>query len=373
MVHWTTADGLPQNTINDIVVLPNGELWLATFGGLVRFNGAGFQVVDIARDEALASNRITSLVPADGDAAWFVTQEGHLGRLEGGRVRTLFGPAGPMRDVVGLVVAGSQFYAQTDGGSLWTSDGTQPWRPLMTAPQPGGGGPNFLARTNTDQAWASFDDRVVSLAPTGGVRPDALPVSAMAITGGAGSDLWLGLRGGVARYHGGRVDRLDIRPAIDTDAHRDPPRERRRALGGGRGHRLAAHGRDRTAPGRGRTCPSTCHAGSSCAPSRSTPKAACGSGRTAADCCAPTASRRSGSASRRDSRPSSRWPRTAGVAPGSRATRVRASSTSTSSAPSARSTTRPTSSRPSPADAGTPSHRRAVATSGSDGRATCTV
>ncbi len=222
VVHWTTADGLPQNTINDIVVLPNGELWLATFGGLVRFNGAGFQVVDIARDEALPSNRITSMVPAGANAVWFVTQEGHLGRLEGGRVRTLIGSAGPTGDVVGLVAAASQFYVQADGGSLWTSEGTQPWRPLMTAPRPRTGGPSFLARTSflvrtsTDQAWASFDHGVVSLSPAGGARAHALPVQAMAITGGAGSDLWLGLRGGVARYRGGRLDTLDIRPAIET-------------------------------------------------------------------------------------------------------------------------------------------------------------
>ena len=45
IARWTTTEGLPQNTINDIVTLSNGELWLATFGGLVRFDGARFHVV----------------------------------------------------------------------------------------------------------------------------------------------------------------------------------------------------------------------------------------------------------------------------------------------------------------------------------------
>ena len=31
VVRWTTADGLPQNTVTDILFLPNGEQWLATF------------------------------------------------------------------------------------------------------------------------------------------------------------------------------------------------------------------------------------------------------------------------------------------------------------------------------------------------------
>ena len=85
VARWTTAEGLPQNTINDIVALPNGELWLATFGGLVRFDGTDFRVVDIAGDEDLASNRVTALALAGTDAFWFVTQEGHLGRIEGGQ------------------------------------------------------------------------------------------------------------------------------------------------------------------------------------------------------------------------------------------------------------------------------------------------
>lgn len=50
IVQWTTADGLPQNTVNDIVLLPNGELWVATFGGLARFDGHEFHVVDMATD-----------------------------------------------------------------------------------------------------------------------------------------------------------------------------------------------------------------------------------------------------------------------------------------------------------------------------------
>ncbi len=36
---WTTEDGLPQNSINAIVQTRDGYLWLATFGGLVRFDG----------------------------------------------------------------------------------------------------------------------------------------------------------------------------------------------------------------------------------------------------------------------------------------------------------------------------------------------
>ena len=39
---WTTENGLPQNSINDILQTRDGYLWLATHGGLVRFDGARF-------------------------------------------------------------------------------------------------------------------------------------------------------------------------------------------------------------------------------------------------------------------------------------------------------------------------------------------
>ena len=64
VVRWTTAQGLPQNTVTGVVFLPGGELWLATFGGLARFDGHGFRVLDMAADEGLPANRIVSLAAA---------------------------------------------------------------------------------------------------------------------------------------------------------------------------------------------------------------------------------------------------------------------------------------------------------------------
>lgn len=58
---WTTENGLPQNTINDILQTRDGYLWLATYGGLVRFDGARFVVFDRGI-EGIKSQRIQSLV-----------------------------------------------------------------------------------------------------------------------------------------------------------------------------------------------------------------------------------------------------------------------------------------------------------------------
>jgi signal transduction histidine kinase/ligand-binding sensor domain-containing protein len=214
-INWTTAEGLPQNTINDIAVLPNGELWLATFGGLVRFDGVRFQVVDIARHSALASNRITALATAGPDAFWYVTQEGHLGRVEAGSVRALIGPVASMRDVVNLVATGPQVYVQTVDGHVWTSDGLRPWRLLRTSTREGLNGQNFVATTGDGQAWALFGRDIVPLH----TEPPANPLVRMPLaTGLAGSarGLWIGMQGSVARYQDNRLDVLTVRPALDA-------------------------------------------------------------------------------------------------------------------------------------------------------------
>ena len=43
---WSTDEGLPQNTVSAILQTRDGYLWLATAGGLVRFDGLRFTVFD---------------------------------------------------------------------------------------------------------------------------------------------------------------------------------------------------------------------------------------------------------------------------------------------------------------------------------------
>ena len=123
---WTSVEGLPQNTVTDILQLPNGELWVATFGGLARFDGVGFHVVDMAVDEGLPTNRIVALAPAGPDAFWFLTQQGHLGKVTAGRPGPLLPPPLPALDTLDLVIdqAGRVLCRPVDG-SVWMTDGTR--------------------------------------------------------------------------------------------------------------------------------------------------------------------------------------------------------------------------------------------------------
>jgi len=54
-------EGLPQSSVNDIVQDNDGYLWVATFGGLARFDGNEFTTYNILNTEGLQIDRILAL------------------------------------------------------------------------------------------------------------------------------------------------------------------------------------------------------------------------------------------------------------------------------------------------------------------------
>jgi signal transduction histidine kinase/ligand-binding sensor domain-containing protein len=83
---WTTDQGLPQNSVNDIRQTRDGYIWLTTFDGLVRFDGVRFTVFDKGNTPGITSNRFLRMFEdAQGDL-WAGTEEGgvvcyHQGRF----------------------------------------------------------------------------------------------------------------------------------------------------------------------------------------------------------------------------------------------------------------------------------------------------
>ena len=74
--NWQTESGLPQNTVHAIVQTHDGYLWLATEGGLVRFDGLKFTVYDSQNTPALHSNNIRALLEDRERALWIGTADG---------------------------------------------------------------------------------------------------------------------------------------------------------------------------------------------------------------------------------------------------------------------------------------------------------
>ncbi len=88
---WQTDTGLPQNTVHAIVQGRDGYLWIATEGGLVRFDGVDFRAYTRANTPELPSDLIDDLMQ-DRDGVLWVSTSGGLARMRGG-VIAAFGTA----------------------------------------------------------------------------------------------------------------------------------------------------------------------------------------------------------------------------------------------------------------------------------------
>jgi ligand-binding sensor domain-containing protein len=88
---WQTEDGLPQNTVNDILQTRDGFLWVGTSGGQVRFDGVRFR--NFGLQDGLRSVQIFRLAEDRDGILWVGTAGGGLSRWENGRFST-FGAHG---------------------------------------------------------------------------------------------------------------------------------------------------------------------------------------------------------------------------------------------------------------------------------------
>ena len=109
---WTADNGLPQNIIRAICQAPDGYLWLATFNGLVRFDGVRFTIFNRSNAPGIVGNRFGSLFcAADGDI-WTATELGGLTQYHRGRFTTYTTRDGlPSNEVLGMSGDGR--------GNLW--------------------------------------------------------------------------------------------------------------------------------------------------------------------------------------------------------------------------------------------------------------
>ena len=164
---WTTDDGLPQNSVTAMVQTRDGYLWLATFGGLVRFDGITFTVFDVASAPGLAGNRLVALYEDRAGVLWIGHEAGEITRYENGVFRS-YTPADGLPD--GTVWA----FAEDAEGTLWI------------------GKKKGLVR---------FSDGVFAVFTTRDGLPDDSVYDLLIDRAGR---FWLGTEGGLARYEDGR-------------------------------------------------------------------------------------------------------------------------------------------------------------------------
>jgi signal transduction histidine kinase/ligand-binding sensor domain-containing protein len=106
---WTVERGLPHGTVRGLVQTRDGYLWLATYEGLVRFNGEELRIFDRTTSPEMLSIAIRMLALDGEGTLWLGTNAG-LMRYHGERFETIALPGGP--DIIGGM-------AMVSDGSVW--------------------------------------------------------------------------------------------------------------------------------------------------------------------------------------------------------------------------------------------------------------
>jgi signal transduction histidine kinase/ligand-binding sensor domain-containing protein len=88
---WQTEDGLPDNSVTGVAQTGDGYIWVATYGGLMRFNGATFSAVQAP---GVFKKSIRTMFVSQQEAIWLGMDSGAVLCLESNQVRTFTGADG---------------------------------------------------------------------------------------------------------------------------------------------------------------------------------------------------------------------------------------------------------------------------------------
>ncbi|HMD72005.1 MAG TPA: two-component regulator propeller domain-containing protein [Bryobacteraceae bacterium] len=123
---WTTADGLPQDSVRGIAQTNDGYLWIATMGGLARFDGVSFTVFNSQNTPVLGRDEITTLAADPGGGLWIGTGGAGVLRFLNGKFTQVISVADMHTDNVRFLNVDSRgvLWIGADGGLSRYDHGT---------------------------------------------------------------------------------------------------------------------------------------------------------------------------------------------------------------------------------------------------------
>jgi diguanylate cyclase (GGDEF)-like protein len=214
---FTSSNGLPQNTVASIAQTRDGYLWIATYDGLVRYDGVTFTIFDKGNTPALAGNRFLA-VYVDGEGVlWGGTVEAGLVRYTDGAFKTYGLAQGLTSTYIGRLQDGPRgliaFYEGEKPAALIARDGT------ITAAG------DDVQSEFVDRAGRRWTRRQDGLLREANGSRELLPVFiepnefARFRYEDSGGNLWIGTRrAGMYRISGTTVERFAEKEGVPTDA-----------------------------------------------------------------------------------------------------------------------------------------------------------
>jgi diguanylate cyclase (GGDEF)-like protein len=181
---WTTEHGLPSNIVLGIQQTRDGYLWLASYQGLVRFDGVEFRTLTETDIPGLARSSFRALARDSSGALWAATESAGVVRLSGGEWRVFTTRDGLPSDRLTALTVDRR-------GDVWVG--------------------------SRDGVSRIADGRVESLPPLPMTAGEG-GASVTALAAGGDGSLWIGtVTGGVLRYRDGAYTRLTERDGLGDD------------------------------------------------------------------------------------------------------------------------------------------------------------
>jgi signal transduction histidine kinase/ligand-binding sensor domain-containing protein len=120
---WTLDNGLPENEIRGITQTPDGYVWIATFNGLLRFDGLQFTTFNKTTPKLSSSQFGSILQGRDGDL-WIDSVDNGLVRYHNGVFRPYTSQDGLVGEVVNGLTGDNNggVWALTDAGIFQWND-----------------------------------------------------------------------------------------------------------------------------------------------------------------------------------------------------------------------------------------------------------
>lgn len=174
---WSTEDGLPQNSVHGILQTRDGYLWVATEGGVGRFNGLQFTVFNQESAPEFTSNDTCCLAEDRSGGLWIGTSDGLL-RYAGGAFRRYTTADGlPSAIVESLAPTDDGFLLVLTAGGLARYDG-QRFTALAPSASALGTGPGDAVWIATATGIFSYEHGHLRAASNSGLLPGRSKVSA---------------------------------------------------------------------------------------------------------------------------------------------------------------------------------------------------
>jgi signal transduction histidine kinase/ligand-binding sensor domain-containing protein len=198
--NWQVEQGLPQNTAAAIEQTPDGYLWIATKGGLVRFDGVQFRTFGLS--EGLPTLDLSTVRSDNRGGLWIGTRANGLWQFTQGRFNQ-FANSGGGQEIRQIAVADDgRIWVGTDqgvfvineSGKIFTEGLEQLHQVLVNDVRPGNGGSIWLG---TDHGLFVYRSNHLIADPIGSNKSELHVGAVLEATSG---EIWLGGDGGFRRF-----------------------------------------------------------------------------------------------------------------------------------------------------------------------------